>query len=227
MMRKLFTFASAVSLVLCLATAVLWVRSKQAGDLIRWYSPDRQSLQFVHGDFFVGDGLIRLYHGRQRLETRRAFDLTLADLQNSYESAFPVIHVRFPPNPIDRPRQSVLSRLGFWTESSHDQASGDDFFAWQWFYSPEGRHFRAPVHQVGGCRFDSWTITLPLWLPMAVLALPAIPMLNRLRHRLRVRAGHCAACGYDLRATPDRCPECGVAVVTSSRVLEAAVKGQR
>jgi hypothetical protein len=56
----------------------------------------------------------------------------------------------------------------------------------------------------------SWWVTFPIG-PAAVM-LAALPMLAWIRHRRRRRAqlsGRCLACGYDLRATPERCPECG------------------
>jgi hypothetical protein len=55
-------------------------------------------------------------------------------------------------------------------------------------------------------------INLPYWLAVVVLAiLPSIAWRQhhrRLQHE-RLERGICLVCGYDLRATPDRCPECG------------------
>jgi predicted amidophosphoribosyltransferase len=58
-------------------------------------------------------------------------------------------------------------------------------------------------------------------LPFVVLFLLAFADLRK--QQTRADEGRCANCGYDLRATPNRCPECGTipAAATSRRHPEA------
>jgi hypothetical protein len=51
-------------------------------------------------------------------------------------------------------------------------------------------------------------LRVPFWaLALATGVAPAASVRRRLRTPLP--AGSCPRCGYDLRATPERCPECG------------------
>ena len=53
-------------------------------------------------------------------------------------------------------------------------------------------------------------LIMPHWsLALLFAILPALYLRSTIRSRRRRRIGHCPRCGYDLRATPERCPECG------------------
>jgi hypothetical protein len=55
------------------------------------------------------------------------------------------------------------------------------------------------------------SLMIPYWLLLAVASPRSVRWWRerRLRIRRTAAAGLCASCGYDLRHSPDRCPECG------------------
>ena len=53
-------------------------------------------------------------------------------------------------------------------------------------------------------------LVVPLWFVLGIGSILPFGCIVRKRlRRRRIRVGFCHVCGYDLRATPDRCPECG------------------
>jgi hypothetical protein len=98
-----------------------------------------------------------------------------------------------------------------------DSTDPDDMVRGNWrFWTQSEPHRLFGVITWGRARYgvNGWgmSILLPYWLLAcgAAAAGTGLLMMSRpLRGRARRRAGQCVRCGYDLRATPDRCPECG------------------
>ena len=76
-----------------------------------------------------------------------------------------------------------------------------------WWWRPD-HHLMGLGWEATGLRTY---LVIPFWfLIILSLILPARWLQWHLRRRRRLRMGLCPECAYDLRASPERCPECGV-----------------
>jgi hypothetical protein len=58
-----------------------------------------------------------------------------------------------------------------------------------------------------------WRVAVPYWVLIALVFVRPVAFVVRTlvgwRRRRHLARGECLQCGYDLRASPERCPECG------------------
>jgi hypothetical protein len=183
----LFTFASALSLVLCVVTCILWVRSLGHFERIdvryaRWPRAD---------EAYTGYLGISWYANTLRVE---------------------LIRVPFAPAYFHRglPMVSLPWHLQQYPPGVRWEFLGNGVTRVMNGYPP-GFDFAHTPYTTDGVTGDRLALAVRPWLPALLTAvLPAIWLYKRLKaRRAGRREGFCPHCGYDLRATPDRCPECG------------------
>lgn len=183
MKRCLFNLVVAASLVLCVASAVLWVRSSYVDDL-----------------FFYG-----------------AAGGTYREIRSTDGIAFFRI---VKPCPVSYPFTRRSSTTG--PPPFMPSRAGGDYWLPGWLMLVKGvGAFGAPtapqVPWSGMMVYYRGPAIATALLPLLWLTLNGRRTWQRItegyptRNR-RLRAGLCPACGYDLRASIERCPECGAAI---------------
>ena len=174
MKRRLLNLLTALSLLLCVAVVVLWVRSHHVQDSVLKSIGDQRVY------------CLSAYRGTLLFKRN---DLSYSEIALNYRKA------RWHSDP-------VIPELG-----DRDLGDGMDSIIWRkagWlgFGIGQEEYFEGVIHAA----------VVPLWfIAMSCFLLPAARALAAVRRRVRHRRGACPACGYDLRATPGRCPECGAA----------------
>jgi hypothetical protein len=156
-----------LSIVLCLTTLGLWLRSYWVHDL------------FEHCD-----------QGTRRHQLAESYDGLLYLLVEQDEMGI---------------FASFTSVAGFHYHSR--VVRGREMgFAWS-FLGFDGS--RGSWADFPSCEYQYYVV-IPDWFILTIGAiLPSVRGTFALRRRRAWVPGHCRNCGYDLRATPERCPECG------------------
>ncbi len=180
MNRRLFNLLAGVSLLLCIAITALWVRSYWRSDAITFLATPTST-------FFFGDW-------------RGHVDLTRQYVVPAVPSGWVATTSNF--GHIDTARQD--GHLSGGVSIDPHLAFPDAFYFGHTM--PLGTSTISSVQIFS--QIEVWAV--PFWLTVLVLAIfPAILIRQIIRASRRSISGLCPTCGYDLRATPDRCPECG------------------
>jgi hypothetical protein len=81
-------------------------------------------------------------------------------------------------------------------------------WGWNVPYVASYRHFEGKWQRSTDLLVSSWVL-VAVFAPLPLIR--SLKLYRRWTRRSRRRMhGLCASCGYDLRASPERCPECGV-----------------
>ena len=188
MKRYLFNVAAALSLVLCIAVGVLWARGKQryAPEMAQaWYNhwpqQDESYAWFVEAASYSDTLALRfdLHH----MEPRHWQSMSGEERKQMLGN--------FPAGL----RTNFMLRQEFWEGCSRQSGFGLRYEVSTRWKGYTTRYFM---------------LTVRPWLPMAALGvMPGFWVMGFWKSRRARGTGLCAVCGYDLRATPARCPECG------------------
>lgn len=194
--RRLFTAMSVLSLLLCAATVVLWVRSYWVWD-------------HVTGEFATQP---RLDPGRGGLR-QYAFiiDRDSMTLIDSIDGCLIFMFTRVSGEDSDG---SGLANQGWEWQSSPNHPDR----LWPILSSLGKFEFSMPhASYPQGESVSQINAHLPDWCLAAATAVLPVVWVIRFRARNHRAVGRCVKCGYDLRATPHRCPECGTPVTLPVR----------
>jgi hypothetical protein len=198
MRRKLFNLASAVSLIMFVATGVLWILSYSWSMSVRYVhdSPAINQLVQIHYHVVALRGGFSLYLWHHHATTPESVNELLDD--HNWHPALELLSARV--------EEIDAAQKGY-------QLPPQSYLFKPTSPSPLGFQFSSLRGVYRGNHAWMYAVAIPFWLPVTLFSILPILTIRRIRRsQVRAKRGLCRACGYDLRATLDRCPECGTPV---------------